>query len=99
MIYIKLLNDHSDYSTFANSQNFITPNITFCDNEQHMHYNPEIIISASLLDILYSDINGNLSYTSEILPISEGKTPIALCIAGTNFLVLMNLLDGCHLNI
>ena len=85
MIYIKLLNDHSDYSTFANSQNFITPNITFCDNEQHMHYNPEIIISASLLDILYSDVNGNLSYTSEILPISEGKTPIALCIAGTNF--------------
>ena len=50
-----------------------------------MHYNPEIIISASLLDILYSDVNGNLSYTSEILPISEGKTPIALCIAGTNF--------------
>ena len=50
-----------------------------------MHYNPEIIISASLLDILYSDVNGNLGYTSEILPISEGKTPIALCIAGTNF--------------
>ena len=85
MIYIKLLNNHTEYSTFSTSSDFITPNITLCNAEQHMHYNPEIIISASLLDILYSDVNGNLSYTSEILPISEGKTPIALCIAGTNF--------------
>ena len=85
MIYIKLLNDHSDYSTFANSQNFITPNITFCDNEQHTHYNPEIEQSPAFLDILYSDVNGNLSYTSEVLSTSENKTPIALCIVPPGF--------------
>jgi hypothetical protein len=37
------------------------------------------------LDILYSDANGNLSYTSEVLFTSENKTPIALCIAPPNF--------------
>lgn len=41
--------------------------------------------SVRFLDILYSDSNGNLSYTSEVLPVSEGKTPIALCIAGEEF--------------
>ena len=38
-----------------------------------------------LFDILYSDANGNLSYTSEILPTSEGKTPIGLCVATEGF--------------
>ena len=51
---------------------------------------PEVIadvpsVSYSLLDILYSDSSGNLSVDSQVLPTSEGKTPIALCIAGTNF--------------
>jgi hypothetical protein len=26
-----------------------------------------------------------LSFTSDILPVSEEKTPIAICVAGTNF--------------
>ena len=39
----------------------------------------------NLLDILYSDTDGNLSISSEVLPVSEGKTPIALCIAGEGF--------------
>ena len=38
-----------------------------------------------LLDILYSDASGNLSVSNQVLPASEGKVPIALCIAGTNF--------------
>ena len=41
--------------------------------------------SADVLDILYSDANGNLSINSQVLPTSDGKTPIALCIAGTGF--------------
>ena len=36
-------------------------------------------------DILYSDPQGNLSYTSEILPAIQGKMPIALCIAPEGF--------------
>ena len=40
---------------------------------------------AKLFDILYSDVRGNLSYTSKILPTSQGKIPIALCIAPEGF--------------
>jgi len=39
----------------------------------------------NLLDILYSDANGNLSVNSNVLPASEGKTPIGLCVAPTEF--------------
>lgn len=46
---------------------------------------PQVTPTYSLLDILYSDSSGNLSVDSQVLPTSEGKTPIALCIAGTNF--------------
>lgn len=38
-----------------------------------------------LFDILYSDPQGKLSYTSEVLPASLGKIPIALCIAPEDF--------------
>jgi hypothetical protein len=46
---------------------------------------PVVLAAPSILDILYSDANGNLSYSSNILAASEGKTPIALCIAPPNF--------------
>lgn len=41
--------------------------------------------SANFLDVLYSDANGNLSIDSQVLPASEGKIPIGLCIAPTGF--------------
>ena len=44
-----------------------------------------MLAAPSLLDILYSDASGNLSYSSNVLPVSEGKTPIALCIAEPGF--------------
>ena len=85
MIYIKLLNNHTEYSTLSNNSEFITPNVTVCKQEQHVHFNPRPLPPANFLDILYSDVQGNLSYTSEILQTSEGKTPIAICIAEKNF--------------
>lgn len=38
-----------------------------------------------MMDILYSDIDGKLSVSSDVLPVSEGKIPIGLCIAPTGF--------------
>jgi hypothetical protein len=46
---------------------------------------PQVTPTYSLLDILYSDSSGNLNVSSQVLTTSEGKTPIALCIAGTGF--------------
>jgi hypothetical protein len=44
-----------------------------------------VLAAPSLLDILYSDASGNLSYSSNVYQPSEGKTPIALCIAEPGF--------------
>lgn len=89
MKYLRGLTNHNAYEQFINGNAFSEiqrerkGSVSYCKSEKHMHYNP--YIPAKLLDILYSDAYGNLSYTSEILPASEGKIPIGLCIAGTKF--------------
>ena len=89
MKYLKNLVNHNSYSAFIVGSDFNSiqteqnASVSYCKNERHIHYNP--YVPAKLLDILYSDANGNLSFTSEVLPASEGKTPIGLCITGTNF--------------
>lgn len=47
---------------------------------------PVIVVPQyNLWDILYTDGNGNLSVSSEVLDTALGKTPIAICIAKTGF--------------
>lgn len=91
MKYLRNLPNHNAYEMFINGQNYAEIQlekkdiISYCKTEQHVHYNPYIPPTPTFLDILYSDANGNLSFTSEVLSISEGKTPIALCIVPPNF--------------
>ena len=84
MKYIKKFNQHSLYEAYIVGTEFVKPNLSLCVEEDEVHYT-QYIPTPKFLDILYSDSNGNLSYTSEILPISKGKTPIALCIAVQDF--------------
>jgi len=88
MKYLKSFNSHYYYENFLNGSEYVLPNISLCRYEQHIHYNPKekpIQLNYNLLDILYSDANGNLSVYNTVLPISEGKTPIGLCVAATGF--------------
>jgi len=43
------------------------------------------IYTADLFDILYSNNDGEYYKTSQVLPTSQGYTPIALCVAKTGF--------------
>ena len=74
----------SSYEYYIGSSNFVTPNISLIEGCT-LQFHPYIPPKAKLLDILYSDINGNLSFTSKVLPVSEGKTPIGLCVAEQGF--------------
>lgn len=38
--YLKLFDTHSDYNTYINSQDKILPNVSYCENENEVHYNP-----------------------------------------------------------
>jgi hypothetical protein len=84
---LKEFSAHSNYAAFLQTVDYIEPNVSLCVTENEVHYNPYVAPPASynLLDILYSDANGNLSVDSNVLPTSEGKTPIGLCVAATGF--------------
>jgi len=84
MKYIKKFNQHSLYEAYIVGTEFVKPNLSLCIEEGEVHYT-QYIPTPKFLDILYSDSNGNLSYTSTVLSASDGKTPIAICIAGTEF--------------
>ena len=38
--YLKLFDTHSDYNTYINSQDKVLPNVSYCENENELHYNP-----------------------------------------------------------
>ena len=40
MKFIKLFNNHSDYNTYISSNDKILPNVSYCQNENEVHYNP-----------------------------------------------------------
>ena len=39
MKYLKKFNTHSDYETFTGSTDFILPNVSYCVNEDEVHFN------------------------------------------------------------
>jgi hypothetical protein len=39
--FIRKFKKHSDYEAFLNSEDFITPNVSGCEEELHVHYNPK----------------------------------------------------------
>lgn len=38
--YIKLFQTHSQYETYKNSADYITPNVSYCEQQNEIHYNP-----------------------------------------------------------
>lgn len=40
MFYLKIFDEHSGYTDYASSEGFLKPNVSHCDNEEHVHYNP-----------------------------------------------------------
>ena len=60
-------------------------NWTIADYEENNQSSQSIPGQYNLWDILYTDGNGNLSVSHDILDVSLGKTPIAICIAKTGF--------------
>lgn len=38
--YFKKFDTHTDYNTYINSQDKILPNISYCEDNNEVHYNP-----------------------------------------------------------
>lgn len=42
MKYIKVFEDHNDYTTYRNDADFLTPNVSVCVEEEEIHFNPYV---------------------------------------------------------
>ena len=42
MKYLKKFNNHQNYEVFTQSEDYIEPNVSFCETEDEIHYNPYI---------------------------------------------------------
>lgn len=38
--FITYFTNHADYIVFKNSEDFVLPNVSYCEEEEHVHYNP-----------------------------------------------------------
>ena len=83
MNYIKLYNTYNEYNADPNKGQQI-PIVSMVKDHKQLYY--PTFPKYNLLDILYSDSNGNLSVTSEVLPTTAGLTPIGLCVIPTSFI-------------
>ena len=43
-IYLKKFENHTQYETYTASTEFITPNVSLCEQENEVHYNPYVPI-------------------------------------------------------
>ena len=39
--YIKLFSGHTDYEQFVGSSSYKLPNVSYCEGNDHTHYNPQ----------------------------------------------------------
>lgn len=88
MKYLKNFDTHNAYAAYIVGSSFKklkNDSVSYCKLQNDVHYNHYIQPIPKFLDILYSDNEGNLSFTDEVLPVSEGMIPIALCIASQGF--------------
>ena len=83
MKYIRLYNIPSDYTNDINKDLYI-PSISMVKGLKNFYY-PNYP-KYNLLDILYSDANGNLTISQEVLPASDNLTPIGICVIPTGFI-------------
>ena len=41
--YLKLFETHSEYNTYINGNDKVLPNVSYCEDNNEVHYNPNII--------------------------------------------------------
>lgn len=45
--YIRLFNTHSQYTTYIEGSDILTPNVSLCESSRHVHFNPKVPITVS----------------------------------------------------
>ena len=51
--YVRVFQEHSDYSNFTRTEDFMLPNVSYCINENDVHYNPietRLVVKYNVVD-------------------------------------------------
>ena len=94
MKYTKLFQSHSDYNTYISSNDKLLPNVSYCVNENEVHFNPwtyaeTYFTFTALEDLTYKFMRNSLQYSTdngstwETLPANSSTPTIT---QGTNVL-------------
>ena len=86
MEYLKLFTQHSDYEEFINGGGVDLPNVSYCEKENEVHYNP--IPTQPNNEIWYTSKDGNI-----VEPYSGSTTPF-LDIDGNNIPIVSNTYEN-----
>ena len=79
MKYLKKFNNASEYETFKNSNEFLTPNVSFAVEDEIFYYQPYIPPPISLCDIAYWDGSAVKTVSKDNWSTSLG-TPIGVVV-------------------
>ena len=77
--YIKLFETHAEYNTYANSNDMLKPNVSFCSDKKEVHFNPwtwadeymqtvaleDGTISFNILRSMGTDMIASISYSTD----------------------------------
>lgn len=73
MKYLKLFNQHTDYETFKASQDYIEPNVSYCINEDEVHYNPVVTSTEEVATDLRYAFENNYNEPSNTITFTNAE--------------------------
>ncbi len=73
--YLKLFETHAEYQTYAQSGDMIKPNVSYCEDDNEVHYNPIIDYSSEYLTFVALE-DGTFTFSKNAVSYSldNGKT-------------------------
>lgn len=71
--YIKLFGNHNDYLEFTKTEDFALPNVSHCETQNDVHYNPNVRMTTAVHGYIYSYQSPlNVNDTINKLYVEEG---------------------------
>ena len=72
--YLKLFKTHTEYQTYAQSGDMIKPNVSYCEDNNEVHYNPWTYAEAYLTFVALEDGTFTLSGNAVSYSLDNGET-------------------------
>ena len=76
--YFKFFETHSEYQTYTQSSDIVKPNVSYCNDNKELHYNPWTYAEAYLTFVALEDSTFTLSTNAVSYSLDNGETWVEL---------------------